>query len=364
LSLDDGLSKFLGELYEAVHHPEGWRTAIAETIRRSGSRRLLVTSVDLRRKNLIDVQIHGSEDSSVDTGMQEYAQAMATFDPTLEWAHENPDALMCESAAVLPKDEYHGHPFIKWWKSRFGTSHWRVFYTQPVDDLSFAVSFHAPPDFGPPSRSQLPLQQLLFENLERAVRLAARPPNFAADDSALVAVDMAGRPLSLSQRAEEILQEDNGLSIIDGLLGSKDPRIDRQLKHAIRAAVDPASGELAGRGIRIHREACKSDLFVVASSFPPYLDYLPTPRPAALVRLIELNMRPDHLIEHSHLFDLSPRQTEVAAALLEGHSIDSMAASLGMSRNTARNHVQALLRKTDTNRQSDLVRVLDRIARQ
>ena len=58
------------------------------------------------------------------------------------------------------------------------------------------------------------------------------------------------------------------------------------------------------------------------------------------------------------------RRRGIASALLEGHSIESMAATLGVSRNTARNHVQALFRKTQTNRQSDLIRLLDRLARQ
>jgi DNA-binding CsgD family transcriptional regulator len=141
-------------------------------------------------------------------------------------------------------------------------------------------------------------------------------------------------------------------------------RAARLLQRAMRGAIDPSSGERPGRGVRIGRRSGKPDLLVVVSHFPPSLGHLAAPVAAALVRIIELDMRPEHLSEHSHLFDLSPRETEIAAALLEGHSIDSLAATLGVSRNTARNHVQALFRKTGTNRQSDLIRVLDRIARQ
>ena len=364
MSLDDGLTGFLGELYEAVHEPKGWRSAMTEIIRRSESRRLVVTTVDLRRTDIVDIQFHGPEDSAAETGIREYAEEMSELDPTFLWARDHPDAGISETAAILSEQDHRNHPFIKWSKSRFGTAHWRAFYTQPVDDLSFVLSFHAPPDAEPPSRQQLPLQTLLFENLERAVRLAARAPNFAADDSALIAIDATGRPLSLSQRAEDILRGADGLTIAGGRLKAQVPKTDAFLQHAIRAAVDPASGEAPGRGVRIQRNSGKRDLMVVISPFPPSLDHLPQPRPAALVKLIELEMREERLSEHSHLFDLSPRETEVASALLEGHSIASMAESLGVSRNTARNHVQALFRKTSTNRQSDLLRVLDRIARQ
>jgi DNA-binding CsgD family transcriptional regulator len=364
MSLDDGLSKFLGSLYEAVLEEESWRAAIAEILRRSGSHRAIVASVDLRRRDLDGTQFHGPESKSVETGISEYTEEMSALDPTLEWAIENPHAGICDSAAVVPAGDYSEQPFIKWWQSRFGTLHWRVFYSAPVDDLSFGLSLHAPPDAGPPTREQLPLQALLFENLERAVRLAARPPNFAADDSALIAVDSAGRPLSLSQRAEEILREGDGLVITDGLLSAQSDETAKLLQRAIHAAIDPGRGAQPGRGVRIRRRNRRSDLLVVVSHFPPSVGHLPRPVATALVRVIELDNRPEHLSEHSHLFHFSPRETEIASALVQGHSIDSMAASLGISRNTARNHVQALFQKTRTNRQADLIRVLDRIARQ
>lgn len=364
MSLDEGLSKFLGGLYDVVHEREGWQTAIAEVIRRSGSRRAVISSVDLRRKNIVDIQFHGPEDSATETGVREYAEGMSALDPALNWAHQHPAAGCCETTAILPAQDYYDHPFIKWSRSRFGTLHWNTFYTEPAEDLSFALAFHAPPDAGPPTRDQASLQGLLFENLERAVRLAARPPNFAADDSALIAIDATGRLLSLSQRAEELLRDADGLAIREGHLTAHSPQAARLLRRAIGAAIDPSSGKRSGRGVRVDRDSGKPDLLVVVSRFPPSLGHLPAPVAAALVRLIELDMRPKYLSEHSHLFDLSPRETQVAGALLEGHSIASLAATLGVSRNTARNHVQALFRKTRTNRQSDLMRVLDRIARQ
>jgi hypothetical protein len=145
---------------------------------------------------------------------------------------------------------------------------------------------------------------MLFENLERAVRLAARPPNFAAEDSALIAIDAAGRPLSLSQRAEEIIRDADGLTITCGLLTARSPEATKLLRRAIRAAIDLSSGELAGRDVRLSRPHGKSDLVATVSHFPPWLDYLPGPVPAALIRLIELDQRPKHLAEHSHLSTL------------------------------------------------------------
>lgn len=363
MSLDDGLSTFIGTLYEAVHDSDGWRTAIAEILRRTESWMFVVSSVDLRRKEHADIQFHGPQDSSVATGVREYIEEMEGLDPTVDFAHENPEAGVFVSNQSIPQAEYRDHPFIKWSRSRFGSLYWRAFYTRPVDDLSFAVSFHPHPDAGAPAFEQLPLQTLLFENLERAVRLAARPPNFAEDDTALIAIDPMGRILSLSRRAEDIIIASDRLSIRGGYLIAQRAEDDRLLRRAIRAAVNPSPGDRPGRGVRIKRRGGTSDMLMVVSRFPPSLDHLPVPTPAALVRIVELEVGAEHLREHSHMFELSRQETNVASALLEGHSIDSLAASLGISRNTARNHVQALFRKTETNRQSDLLRVLDRMAR-
>jgi DNA-binding CsgD family transcriptional regulator len=363
VSLDDSLTKFIGGLYEAAHEPEAWRAAIAEVIQRSESQLVVVTTAGLRHKDVVQTRFHGREDSSVETGAREYVQEMSTVDPVFEWIRQNPRAGVCESAAVLAESDYGDHEFVKWSRSRLGTSHWNVFYTEPSDNLSFVVSFLGPAEARRSGRDHLALQALLFENLERAVRLAARPPNFADGDSALIAIDSLGRPLSLSPRAEDILRNSDGLVISGGLLTARRAEDDRLLLRAIRAAVDPSFGERPGRGVRIQGRGGKSDILVVISRFPPWLDHLPHAVPAALVRLIQLEMGPEHLSEHAHLFGFTPRETSVASALLEGHSIDSLAEVLGISRNTVRNHVQALFRKTLTSRQVDLVRVLDRLAR-
>jgi len=364
MSLDDGLSKFLVSLYDAVHDPDAWRRAMAEVIRRSDSRMLVATTADLGRKDVVDICFHGPDDSAAETGMREYVTEMSGLDPVFDWLQAHPRAAFCESTATVPAPDYQTHEFVKWTRSRFGASLWDVFYSEPVDGLSFVVSYFAQPGAWRPTTRQLALHSLFFENMERAVRLAVRPPNFAADDSALIAIDASGRALSLSPRAEQLLAEGDDLVIRDRLLTAQSGETAARLRRAIHAALDPGSGAPIGRSIRIVRNGGRSDLFVVVSPFPSSLGHVPRPAPQALVRIVEIDKGPERLGAHSHLFGLSRREIEIASALLEGHSIESLAASLGLSRNTVRNHLQSLFRKTGTSRQADLVRILDRVARQ
>jgi DNA-binding CsgD family transcriptional regulator len=58
------------------------------------------------------------------------------------------------------------------------------------------------------------------------------------------------------------------------------------------------------------------------------------------------------------LFDLSPAEIRAANGLLEGKSIEGLAAGHGLSRETIRSQVKAVLAKTGTTKQSDLVALL------
>jgi DNA-binding CsgD family transcriptional regulator len=61
------------------------------------------------------------------------------------------------------------------------------------------------------------------------------------------------------------------------------------------------------------------------------------------------------------LFDLSPAETRAAQGLLAGKSIDDLAADFGLSRETIRSQVKAVLAKTGTSRQSDLMALLSNV---
>ena len=58
------------------------------------------------------------------------------------------------------------------------------------------------------------------------------------------------------------------------------------------------------------------------------------------------------------LFDLTPAEDRVARALTEGHSVESAAAELSVSRETVRSHLKNVMAKTGTSRQAELVGLL------
>ena len=361
--LDENLSQLIGRIYEAAFEEQAWALVIREIMARTNSRIAFVSSVDLQNRDFNKSFFFGPEESRVDSGVREYNEEVFAIDPALQWASANPSAGMCETSRLMAHDEYLAHPFVKWQSDRLGTTHFRVLYTQPIDGMSFSLSLHPSPADGPPSEELRSLHQMLFGHMRRAVTLAARPPDFSRDTSAVLALDRFGRVIALSPRAELLLEEGDGLIADAGQLIAKDLESAAALTLALNSAIKAHIAGGAGGGVRIRRMSGRSDWLALISPYPRFLEHLPIPTPAVIVRILENEASAEMSKEHADLFQLTLREIEVASAILGGHSLDSLAARLGISRNTARVHLQSLFRKTCTNRQSDLVRVLTAVTR-
>lgn len=363
MSLDEGVSRFIGRIYESVYDADAWRATIHELMARTRSEMAFVCWADVRHREYSRSDFYGKEDSAFALGAQEYCEEMYQFDPSLIWASAHPNAGVCDTSTLMPRDDFRRHPYVTWQMSRIGTEHWRVFYTQPVDDLSFALSLHPPACDGPASREQARVHHLFFNHMERALRLASRAPDLGSSAEAVFILDTNGQVLSMSPRAEKLIAACDGLRIEGRRLTALSIDATTRLNCAIESAVKSGVLGGAGGGVRLKRSEGHADWLALVSPCPHYLEHLPVRTPAAVVRIVETDSRASLSPAHAELFDLSPREAEVAEAMLAGHSLESLCGLLEISRNTAKVHLQSIFRKTGTNRQSELVHLLSNVVR-
>ena len=59
-------------------------------------------------------------------------------------------------------------------------------------------------------------------------------------------------------------------------------------------------------------------------------------------------------------YSLTPTEAKVASLITKGLTVAEVANEMGVSRETAKTHLQAIYFKTDTHRQSELVALLAR----
>jgi DNA-binding CsgD family transcriptional regulator len=255
--------------------------------------------------------------------------------------------------------------YLAWQEDRCGTRHHMTASVLLGGGVEAGISIHRSSDagsFDARSRRQL---ELLYPHIAHALQLGLQHNqalqqswwdglSHQSDDS-IILLDERGSVLRLTERAEAMLNGKQGIQLVRGRLRlSQD---DNLLQRMIHNAVSPLAAE--GGVMTLARGKIGPARRLVIYPLPRKYRFLSPFEAAAMVRLIDPAERPNSLTPvQCEMFDFSPRETDLANLLLSGHSIESAAASLTISPNTAKVHLQSLFRKTETSRQSDLLVLL------
>lgn len=157
-----------------------------------------------------------------------------------------------------------------------------------------------------------------------------------------------------SARARQVLRAEGELSIVDDHVVARTPRTKRSLNEALARAAGPQASatRLAVDGI------AKRDIFI--APLPAVRGFARGMRRLALI-FLGAPGQTDSLPSGQDLreyFDLTPAESRVALLLCAGHVAKEVARELRVSIPTVRSHVRALLEKTGTSRQAELVALL------
>jgi DNA-binding CsgD family transcriptional regulator/PAS domain-containing protein len=173
----------------------------------------------------------------------------------------------------------------------------------------------------------------------------------------LIVTDDRARVYFASPSAEAILQRGDGLQTKRGALEAANRAQTAQLQAAIAAAtrrVRPHSAVVA-----IVRPSDGKPVQLLVSPIAPELELLAVRERTALIFIAE--PKPDNLDLEAALrarFRLTAAEAQLVRVMLEGtRSLGDAAQRLQISRNTAKTHLQHVFAKTDTHRQSELLRV-------
>lgn len=363
MALDDGVSALIGRIYDAAHDEERWEQLLYEVRARLGARCVLQSVSDFRHKDMQRSLVIG--DPRRLDGVDEYREHAYALDPSFRWAIRHPNARFCDTEAIIPTNDYLDHEWIRWNRDEWiGSTHWLVGYTSPEDELTFGLSVHPWAHDGPLTENKKTLFRLLFDHMERAIRLASRPPIFADPDEPVVLIDRSGHVCAASAGASRIIASGDGLLIVDGELRASDQVAQRSLRAALRSALNADDRGDCGSGVAVPRPSAKRDHL---------LSIRPLPKPplpfeifglAAVVRIVTQDWEPttEAVLAWRNLFALTPAEVRFARQLLSGsHNVRTTANELGITYATARVHLRSLLDKTQTHSQNQLILLLSRL---
>lgn len=229
---------------------------------------------------------------------------------------------------------------------------------------------HSKGDFG---EQEIETAYRFHSHWRRAFRLAGRlhsagtiPADLAAmldhGGRAMLLVESGGRVRYANTLAERMLGGRAGLGIEAGRLLASHPPAARQLEALIGQATRADGFARRGGSMLVPNADASGWLAVSVDPVPDQPTDIFRSTRAAILCVTDPQARAN--VSESRMqqmFGLTPAEARVARALMEGASPREAADKLGVRYQTARNQIQALMQKTGTSRQVELVLLLARV---
>jgi len=366
VALDEKISKLIGDIYDGPRNPDAWKRVLNGILDHTGSRFILVSAVDLKRREYSTTYFHGADDGRFLDGVREYEADLYRADPMLAFAARRPDAGFTTMATAIaatgldPAD----HPYLRWSADVLGTGSGVVRYTGPADGLTLGISVHPSSTQHAHAPADIRLFLMLFEHVERSMRLAARPPDFDHASEARLLIDGRGMVRRMSDGAAMLLAQGDGLRVENGRLHAVRSSDTARLGKMIAAASQALSHGTSGGALALPRPSGRRDWLVLASPLPRTYEPFATFAPAVMVRIVdpETGAPPGAAERWTTLFGLTATEARLLETLLTDHGdLRAAAERLGMLYSTARVHMRHIFDKTGARGQAPLMRLLQRI---
>ncbi len=175
-------------------------------------------------------------------------------------------------------------------------------------------------------------------------------------------VDARLRVLLSTATARRVLSAGEGLMIRGDVLRASRPDDDVRLRHLVADTFDAAFRGQRARGgvIALARAPGVRPLAVSATADSDLCDPDEASPPDRIALLVSDGERAPILSNPDlrTLYELTPAEAELASLLGAGFSVEEAAGRRGISVGTARVQLKSVFAKTDTHRQSELVRLL------
>lgn len=366
----DRLPQILATLYSAPLHPEAWEKFLNQFAEAFQISKAALLAHDPAIQSHRMLAVHGA---SVKEATPSYEQYYWQFD---EWTkratRHNLHGKMTRGEAAWPTELMLRSTFYNEFLKPFDTCQMAGIGSFDADGSFSALSIYrgpSEPAFDNEVLSGLgaliPHLDTAFAVRRRLMGLEARATHMetALDvlPTGIAIVDKNGRCLFLNQKAREILKKRDGLIESHGLLTAS----RTAEANALRGLLARASGELNGTDrlstlLRIsRRKGCP--LNVVVAPFPGD-EAVGMSQHRMIILITDPDENPAGLMQAlATLFRLTPAEARLAEALAAGGSLAEIAEQFQITLATVRTQLKSVLRKTETKRQSELMRLLQNI---
>jgi DNA-binding CsgD family transcriptional regulator len=231
------------------------------------------------------------------------------------------------------------------------------------------IGIQRPADAAPFENDDRMTMQFLLQHLAQAYRLIriadmnARTNRLTLDALSSLSVGVFivqanARVRLMNATAEHVVRSCRSIAVTNGRLSLCDPKLDERLRASIRfASLAPLGRSFhTGETIALPVEVGQS-LSLAVMPLPPQISSTGPDELLAAVFVGEPspNVAPSSALLRT-LYGLTPTETRLLLALLEGACVSDYADCAGVSLNTARSQLKSIFLKTGCQRQAELIK--------
>jgi DNA-binding CsgD family transcriptional regulator/PAS domain-containing protein len=366
LPLSGSLFPLIENLYRAADDPTQW----------DGALRAIATAMNATAASLFSRSPEGALSFAFTPGLP---KEMVAEIPKFLGLNVRMNAMraagpmkICVDYDHTSEEEMVRHPYYAKFLSRYGHGYYAGAMLIAGAESETKICFLRTRDLGPFGAAELALFETVLPHLRQAILHALRIEKLneilSVNQSALerisagvIALQNDGKPIFTNAAADQILKAKDGLRIdengIKALRGTDDVKLQ-----ALIASCLNANGNNAGTNnwsTMIGRLSNRAPYSVSVSAWQAPNQIHSQPRPKVLVIIRDPSATPAHSEQEiAKLIGLTPAEARLAKQLADGRTVEAAASDIGISLSTARTQLRSIFRKTNTNRQTDLVRRL------
>ena len=175
----------------------------------------------------------------------------------------------------------------------------------------------------------------------------------------IVHLDRRGRIVAANERAEDVLRQGDGLFAEGGFLRARLAADDARLQKLVEGVLPTFGGPAGGGSMAVRRHPGTQRSIMHLTPVSERYKEFGLGSVAALALVVDPANRPrvDPVLVAS-LLDLTPAQSQVAALLSEGMSVNEVAASTGRQANAVYFLLKQIYKRQGISRQAELVQLV------
>lgn len=365
---EEELLSLVGDIYEAALDPSLWHGAMEKLLAATDCQGATFCILDSTESPRLPFLITVNFDPQL---IREY-EFMAPFDPTIQQIVAHPERKIFHDSTFISEREKDLHPYFDWHHRFSETRHRVAGMVAPAKGIQSGVTVHRTRQKGDFDDSSMARVLMIYRHIERAVQIGFRLGTLGVIQEGLLSLldknplaifllDQTGNIILANRAARELVETADGVRIQQNALMLMSRADDEMLQRLIGDALKSTriTGAMPGGAMAALRPSGKRSYSIMVSPLSQSGHALSELRPAACVVIADPTKRFAPPLERlQSVFGFTSSEARLALRLALGDDLRGAADELGIAYATARAQLSAIFRKTSTNRQGQLVRVL------